>query len=526
MSKKKKEKFLTAIYLRLSDEDYVKKREVSESIENQLAICREYIAAHPDLEEVEVYIDDGRTGLNYNRTGYIRMMEDVDDGKINCIITKSLARLGREHAETIKLFKQTFVLKDIRYIAVVDNIDFNGSINSMEIPLKVVMNDNYSMETSKNIRSVFLAKAKSGDFIGSFATYGYKKNPKDRNKLLVDPVAAEVVKRIYSEFIGGKNISTIVHGLNEDGLPCPSEYKRLEGSNYSNNRKLEKTNYWTYSTVKKILLNENENYIGNMVQHRTEKKAYNLEKLVQVPKDEWIRKENTHEPIITKEDYDLVHKLIKQRWRNMDCSRNAKWKFAGLIFCGDCGRYLTRSTRKDGKVLRCSTYSRIGKEYCSQHLIYQYEMEELVLNAIQENVSDALKNMDLEKARENEKRLDTNEENSKLELQLNNLERNYKKMVMNLSMDIIDEEDFKVFKQQYQDKKKFIIERRKALQERRNSATLYMSEYQRWLDNFLKYREIDELSREVLVNLIDRIDVYENKRINISFKFKKPNQNN
>ena len=121
MSKKKKEKFLTAIYLRLSDEDYVKKREVSESIENQLAICREYIAAHPDLEEVEVYIDDGRTGLNYNRTGYIRMMEDVDDGKINCIITKSLARLGREHAETIKLFKQTFVLKDIRYIAVVDN---------------------------------------------------------------------------------------------------------------------------------------------------------------------------------------------------------------------------------------------------------------------------------------------------------------------------------------------------------------------------------------------------------------------
>ena len=136
MGLKKKELYRTAIYCRLSDEDYNKKRDLSESIENQLAICRKYIEEKADLEEVGVYIDDGHTGLNYKRDGYIRMMEDVDDGKIDCIITKTLARLGREHAETIKLFKQTFVIKQLRYIAVVDNIDFNGLVPGMRVEVR------------------------------------------------------------------------------------------------------------------------------------------------------------------------------------------------------------------------------------------------------------------------------------------------------------------------------------------------------------------------------------------------------
>ena len=521
---RRRQHYKTAIYCRLSDEDYQKKRDVSESIENQLSICRKYMDEHPGMEEVGVYIDDGRTGLNYDRDGYIRMMNDVDAGMVDCIITKSLARLGREHAETIRLFKETFVLKGIRYIAVVDNIDFNGRIESIEIPIKVLMNDHYSMEISKNIRSAFSVKAERGEFIGSFASYGFKKDEKDKNLLVVDPVAAEVVKRIYAEFISGKNISAIVHGLNDDGIPSPSEYKKQEGMNYSNNRKLEKTNYWTYSTVKKILVNENENYIGNMVQHRTEKIAYNMKKFVQVPKEEWIRREHTHEAIISIEQYELVHKLIKQRWVNMEHSRNTVWKFAGLVFCADCGRALTRSTRKDGKVLRCPTYSRIGKEYCSQHLIYEYELEEIIMREIKNNISDALKNMDLENARHSETRRRIHEESSRLNIQLENAENNYKRMLMNLSTGIIDEEDFLIFKEQYQEKKRQIEKRKSALQSRTKNDILLVDEYQRWLDNFLRYREIDELSREVLINLIDRIDVYEGEKIHISFKLKKPIQ--
>lgn len=523
MKAKRTEKYRAAIYCRLSDEDYQKKKDVSESIENQLAICREYLGRQGDIIEAGIYMDDGHTGLNYNRDGYIQMMADVDLGKIDCIITKSLARLGREHSETIRLFKETFVLKRVRYIAVVDNIDFNGRITSIDIPIKVVMNDNYSMETSKNIRSAFMVKANRGEFIGSFASYGYKKDEKDKNRLVIDPVAAEVVRRIYAEFISGKDISSIVHGLNDNHIPCPSEYKKLEGMNYCNNRKLDKTNYWTYSTVKKILLNENENYIGNMVQHRSEKLAYNIDHLVCVPESEWIRSEHTHEPIINKEDYDLVHKLIKQRWKNMDCSQNI-WKFAGLLFCGDCGRRMTRSRRKNGRILRCSTYSRIGKEYCSQHLLYEYELEDIVFEAIQNNISDALKSMDLKAVRRKEQKNGINEENSKLELQLDNLERSYKKMIMNLSLDIIDQEDFSAFKQQYNERKSFLSERKKQLQDQKNDDMMYVNEYQRWLDNFLKFREVTELSREMLVNLVDRIDIYEQddeKRIHISFRFKK-----
>lgn len=522
---KKTIKYKVAIYCRLSDEDYEKKRDVSESIENQLSICRKYMEEFPELQEVGIYIDDGYTGLNYDRDGYIEMMNDVDEGKVDCIITKSLARLGREHSETIKLFKETFVIKKVRYIAVVDHIDFNGRITSIDIPIKVVMNDNYSMETSNNVRAAFNAKAERGEFIGSFATYGYVKDAKDKNKLIVDPVAADVVRRIYDEFIAGRNIMAIAKGLNEDNIPCPSEYKRQSGSNYSNNRRLEKTYYWTYSTVKKILVNENENYIGNMVQHRNEKLAYNIKKFVSVPKNEWVRKENTHEAIIDKADYDLVHKFIALRTKRMDCSNNVT-SFAGLLFCGDCGRCLTRSRRKNGTILRCSTYARIGVNYCSQHLIYEYELEDLVLKAIQDNVSDAIKNMDLEKIKLKKRRLGVNDESSKLDLQLEQLERNYKKMIMNISMDVITTEDFLIFKEEYASRKKRIENRKNELHNKKNADNIYLSEYQRWLDNFLKYREINALSREMLVNLIERIDVYENNKLNITFRFKKPSQTN
>ncbi len=525
MNARRLDRYRTAIYCRLSDEDYTKKREVSESIENQLAICRKYISESNDLTEAEVYIDDGHTGLNYKRDGYIQMMEDVDRGLIDCIITKSLARLGREHAETIKLFKETFVIKHLRYIAVVDHIDFNGMISSMEIPLKVVMNDNYSMETSKNIRAAFKVKADRGEFIGSFAPYGYKKDEKDKSRLVIDPVAADVVRRIYAEFIGGKNVMQIVHMLNQEHIPCPSVYKRAEGCNYSNNNKLDKTDYWTYSTVKKILVNENEAYIGNMVQHRTEKLAYNMDKYVAVPKEEWIRCEHTHEPIITIEDYELVQRFIKMRYKPMDCSKNLN-VFAGMVFCGECGRGLTRSKRKAGRILRCSTYARIGVNYCTQHLVWERELEELVLAAIQDNVSDALKNMDLQKLSRKRETDQINAEKSKLMTQLGSLLNSYKKMVVNLSTGVIDEEDFSIFKTEYEKKKNQINLRINELQKRKENTAQYMTEYQRWLDHFLEYREITELSREVVVNLIERINVYEDNRIEIVFRFKKPDQEN
>ena len=522
------ENYRVAIYCRLSDEDYIKKRDVSESIENQLAICRAYLAVHTNMTEVAVYIDDGKTGLNYNREGYIQMMEELDTLHINCIITKTLARLGREHAETIKLFKETFVIKKLRYIAVVDNIDFNGKITSMDIPMKVVMNDYYSMETSKNVRSAFRAKAERGECIASFARYGFIKDPKNKSRLLVDPVAARVLNRIKDEFIGGKIIMEIVHGLNDDGIPCPSEYKRMQGQNYSNNRRLEKTNYWTYSTVKKILLDESEMYIGNMVQHRVEKMSYNIDKLTSVPQEEWIRKENTHEAIWTQEERELIQRMIAERRRPMNCHKKIKL-FAGVAYCGECGRALVRSRRKDGEILRCSTYARIGVNYCSQHLIYEYELEDLVLKAIQDNVNDALQNMNLEKLRIKKEASKTDTERARLNMQLDTLEKNYRKMIVNLSREVIDEEDFAIFKADYKKKKEFIENAINGLQNKKNSDTIYEDSYQKWLDTFLEYREIEELTRDVVVNLIDRINVYESdesKRVEINFRFKKPNQNN
>lgn len=533
----KKEHYRTAVYCRLSDEDYVKRREVSESIENQLAICRDYIASHPELDETGVYLDDGYTGLNYDREGYRRMMADAGQGKIDCIITKSLARLGREHAETIRLFKETFVLQQIRYIAVVDRIDFNGKIESMELPMKVVMNDQYSMETSKNIRSVFAVKAVRGEFIGAFASYGYKKDEKNKNHLVIDPPAAEVVRRIYAEFMAGKTITAIAHGLNENHILCPSEYKKQAGLRYRNNKRLEQTVYWTYGTVKKILLNENENYIGNMVQHRTEKMAYNLPRMTAVPKENWIRAEHTHEPIIEKADYELVQKWLGQRRSGMEHCQLKKALFSGMVFCGECGRCLTRSTRKDGEIFRCSTYARIGKNYCSQHLIYRFELEELVFAAIVNYVSDTLQTMNFQTERQKflQERdvcfchTDKNgvpkrapEYEKDWEEQQKSMEQTYQTMLNYLSQGEIDAKDFQIFKEKYHRKKERLAVQRQEWEAEflRNQAQ--KAAYDKWEAAFLRERKFQELSREMLICLIERIDVYADCHINIRFRFRAP----
>jgi DNA invertase Pin-like site-specific DNA recombinase len=525
MRKKNRTVYRTAIYCRLSDEDYVKKREVSESIENQLTICRQYIAHHAELQETAVYMDDGCTGLNYNREGYLQMMEAAGRGEIDCIITKTLARLGREHAETIKLFKHTFVVLQLRYIAVVDHIDFNGRIESMDIPFKVVMNDNYSLETSKNVRSAFRAKAGRGEFIGSFAPYGYQKASDDKSRLEIDPEAAAVVKRIYSEFIGGKNIMGIAHGLNDENLPCPSVYKQMKGYNYNNNRKLEKTCYWTYSTVKRILQDESEVYIGNMVQHRTEKMAYNVEQLLAVPKEEWIHTENTHEAIIDRQDHEVVQRLIRMHWKPMDCSKNLN-RFAGMVYCGDCGRSLVRTRRKDGEILRCATYARIGVKYCSQHRIYEQELADIVRGALYEHTADALAAQDFNKLQDMENTPQYDAEAGRLEAKLKNLECSYKKMLMRLSEETINEGDFYIFKEEYTRQKKILETRLAALQSRGESEKIYFDEYQSWMADFFQYRMLGEPTREIIVNLIDKIKVYENtetdeRQVEIDFRFRK-----
>ena len=277
--------YKVGIYRRLSKEDVRKGRLESESIENQLTICRNYIAGQENMIEVAVYTDDGFTGLNYERKGFRQMMRDVKAGKIDTILTKSLSRLGREHAETIQLFKKDFVNLKVRYIAVSDNIDFYGMIENMELPLKVILNDLSSMETSKNVRSAFKAKKEKGAFTGSFAPYGYQKDPNNHNHLIPDEEAAEVVRFIFQTYLNGTGIADICLILNRKEVLPPAEYKNSKGFRYSQvSQKIQ--SIWTYPTVRGML--SNETYIGKVVQNRDNKLSYNSSKKIRLPKSEWI----------------------------------------------------------------------------------------------------------------------------------------------------------------------------------------------------------------------------------------------
>lgn len=333
-------KFKTAMYCRISHDDL---NQQSESIDNQRLIIESYINEHKnEFELVKIYIDDGISGMTYDRAAFTEMMSDINMDKINAIIVKDLSRIGREQIETLNLIKKEFVVKNIRFIAITDNFDSFDSCKSdgLSTSFKLLLNDYYCADISKKVRSAQSAKMKKGDFIGSYAPYGYNKSPENKNQLVIDEYASQIVKRIFNMYLSGAGKLTIAKTLNNEGILNPTMYKReVQKLNYVNSNKLTKTNYWTYSTIHKIL--SNPVYTGSMVQHKTEIKAYNIHKKIQVPKDDWYVFENAHQPIIDNETFNIVQNMLKTKRVHIETTENLS-KYTGLLFCKECGRAMNK----------------------------------------------------------------------------------------------------------------------------------------------------------------------------------------
>lgn len=520
-------KYRAGAYLRLSDKDlHLDPHEQSESIENQKAIILNYIEKNPDIELVDIFIDDGYTGLNYDREGFRRLMSYVDQGEINMIITKELSRLGREHAETIQLFKKDFVLKKIRYVAVIDNIDFNGRIEGLEIPFKVLINDYYSQALSNTVTNTLRTLQKKGKYVAAFTPYGYKKDPEDKHHLVVDEEAANVVRKIYQYYIDGKSIDWICRKLTADKEICPAEYK-AKTTNFKTKKTLERTNYWTYTTVWKIL--KDETYLGYVVQHRREKVAYNLQQYQRVPEPQIIKKEGMHEAIISKEEFDVVQMMMKSKRRMGEKDVEHPNLFAGIIVCADCGRSLGRV--KDHHYTkwfyRCNTYARMGKQYCSCHKIYESDLKEIVLHEIRRNAieTETFQNFHYEP----QALYDRTKQNN-LELfqryreRLEKLESERAGMVSKLAKEILTERDFLLYKMEYENEKEQLQFKISTLKSQINDDTIINRKYREWVDKFIKHKELETLTREIVISLIDKIVIHENKVVEIQFKFKNPFQ--
>lgn len=297
------------------------------------------------------------------------MLADVYSGKINCVIVKDLSRLSRNYTDAGNLIENLFVRLNIRFISLAEGVDSYrnpDSVSNIIVPITNVMNDQYCYQTSKKIRQVFDMKRRNGEFIGSYAPYGYIKDPQDKHALLVDPEAAEVVKSIFSMFLSGKNKRGITLYLNDHGIPCPTAYKQSQGLKY-NAPNAQGNPMWSTITIDTIL--KNRVYVGDMVQGRQRVKSYKIHIQERVPEEEWFIVENTHEAIIDRETFDKVQGLLKRDTRTAPKQKQL-YLFSGFLKCADCGRAMSRIASKGVYVYyQCGTYKSLSRTACTMHSI-------------------------------------------------------------------------------------------------------------------------------------------------------------
>ena len=504
------------IYLRLSKEDETTGQ--SESIGNQKDYITKFVVEN-GWNIVDYYIDDGFSGLNFNRPSFKRMIKDVEAKKINLIITKDLSRLGRDYIDTGYYIERYFPQKMVRYIALNDGIDtFENNGNNDISPFKSVLNDMYAKDISKKVRSVMNNKCLNGEFIGAFAPYGYIKDPNNKNRFLVDPEASKVVAKIFQLFLNGESMRGIARKFNAEGIPCPAKYKQTH-CNYK--CAVLKKYLWTLETIKRIL--SNPTYIGSMTQHRQEKISYKIDKFKKIPSNDWIIVPNTHEPIISKEDFEIVQSLLS---KNINHNTNQKnhHLLNGLVYCKDCGAKMTYRRNSSNKmIMQCSTYSKYGKEHCSGHRMIESEVEKIVIQNLKEissqvldkNFYDEFSDIQLKK----EISLADNEI-KRIEERLNEVKKIIKSLYEDKVKGIINEDLFIQMSNEFSEEKESLNNRYQELviekQNKEKLENINPIEYIKSIANF------DKVNRTDLAMLIDKIYITEDKKIEIKYKFKTP----
>lgn len=517
--------FQMAAYCRLSKEDGENK--VSESIENQIKIIREYVNRSDDLEIADTYIDDGYSGLYFSdRPQFQRMMGDIYRGRIQGVITKDISRLGREHIETSNYIERVFPSFHIRYIAILDGLDSMSHTNEELAQFKTLFNDMYSRDISKKIRGALTVQKKRGQFVSGFAPYGYIKDPGDKHHFILDKEAAGIVRRIYDLYLSGYSRGGIAAILNAEGVPAPSEYKqKVQGLAYMNARKKPGTRSWSYSTIQSIL--KNRVYTGAMVQHKTEKISYKMKKCRYIPEEEQYIVENMHEEIISRDTFEQARNLGKKQIRTSGPERKSKKAdpYAGLLICGDCGCPLQKISRKQG--FECGSYHRKGNIRCCSHFIREDTLEEILKDQIQRQIRLCLKEEDREEIakaadsqRERKIRLAVAERKVKRREEELEAVLRYKKKAYESYLDnVLDREEYTAYQEEYEQQERSIRVSMKKMQEERK----YLKQTQvNWIEEFMKSGALTEITREMMMELIEKITVSGDKSLEIEFNYRVP----
>ena len=387
------------IYIRLSQEDKNKKYESdSESIINQKEILKDYCLKN-GFNLIDEYVDDGYSGTNFDRPGFIRLIEDIKNKKINIVVVKDLSRLGRDHVMTGYYIENFFPENNIRFISLQENYDsaINQASNDSSTFI-IACNDYYSKQNSLKIRNVLNEKRKNGKFVGSLPCFGYMRDPLDKGHLIPNIDTAPIVKKIFEWRADGIGPTEIANRLNKANLITPSGYKKI---NYSS-RLIDRDN-WNISTVKKILTNRV--YTGDLVQHTQTKVNYKSKKKITLDEKLWIIVENTHEALIDKDMFNYVNTLRKRNTRNYEVKTNREKRLLeGKLFCKECQNRLTVLYRKKLNYwsVNCNRYSRDPvRGRCYSHFCPYNYLEEQILEQINKSISKLIKELDVNELNNN-----------------------------------------------------------------------------------------------------------------------------
>lgn len=530
ISNQKTKSFRVGLYMRLSREDGDK--EESSSVTNQREMLKRYVSEQENFFILKEYVDDGYTGTNFDRPGFKQMIEDIEAGIIDTVITKDLSRLGRERLGVGHYTEIYFPEHNVRYIALLDNIDtyFDAGMNDMA-PFKGVINDMYVRDISKKIRSSLIERKKAGNFLGVTAPYGYQKDPNNKFHLIINEKEAEVVKRVFRLYLEGNGLTRIAQILTKDGVPVPGESR-----NIGKTKKTALYSSWKQTTIRRIL--DNRVYLGELVQFKRRKINYKSKRRITVPEEERYICRGTHEAIIDEESFNAVQNILKKNKSFKGTKHD--YLFKGLLFCSECGArlnvtYSNYALKRYGEyryTTICYSYSRLYSDICTRHSNSIPELEEVLIKHIKEvceryineNLQDELismakKQKQLElKQISNEKRLET------ISQKISDIGLYIKNLYMDKVKGVVSENDYISLVADFTKDRDNLIKEKKELIKIINNQKSQIDETAKIEKLAKEFLSLERPTKQLLNELIEKITISENKEINIYFKFNELNE--
>lgn len=511
-------------YVRLSRED--DDREESNSITGQKDMIRDFFSRHPEFIECGMRVDDGFSGSSFDRPAFQKMMADVRAGEIDCIVVKDLSRFGRNYLDAGEYIEQIFPFLGVRFIAINDNYDSlnrKEESDSLIIPFKNLINEAYCRDISVKIRSQLEMKRKRGDFIGAFAVYGYLKDPENKNHLMMDPYAADVVRDIFRWKLAGISAGDIADCLNTNGILTPMDYKKSQGLCFATPFRMNARSYWNATTVLRIL--KNPVYAGILVQGKNTTPSYKVKRRMVKSREEWDIVEGKHEAIIAPDDFKVVQEVLALDTRTSPGGSMVE-KFSGMVYCGECGASMVRKTVPSGKkkyvYYICAAHK--NEKTCFAHSMRDRVLEELVLESLKKQIQNVIgtsrllelaEDTALQKAgiRRLEERLEKKQEEiDKYQHLLNSLYEN-------LSYGVIDNREYRQLKRNYDALCSEAREQADSIRMEMEQEIKLCKEGGGFLEQLKKFQGIKELDRAMIVLLIARILICRDKRVEIVYNW-------